>query len=130
MVYFIAFSNLFFAVGLKESSGNPNEINIEEKAYGIFQIRQAALTDINKKYGTRYKLTDFLGDNGVPLSFKAFLMYGEIYKAKTPEEYCRIWNGGPLGMMKPATRTYWLGVLLKAGVARPSEIEVTAWEYK
>ena len=130
MVYFLAFSNLFFAVGLKESDGNPNAINKVEGAYGIFQIRQMALTDINRAYGTKFKLKDFLGEQGIARSQMAFLMYGELYGAKTPEEYCRIWNGGPVGMMKSETRSYWLGVLLKAGVARPTEIEVTAWEYR
>jgi len=105
-----AFVVLVAATIPQESQGNAWAYNAQEKAYGILQIRQPALTDINRHYKTNYKLEDFLGPGGVSLSKWAFRAYGEIYGAKTPEEFARIWNGGPNGMKKAATLRYWKAI--------------------
>lgn len=43
-----------------ESGNRPWVINKKEAAYGAFQIRQAVLTDYNKKHQTKYTLHDML----------------------------------------------------------------------
>jgi len=105
-----ALAALLVAAAMQESHGHSRAINAREQAFGILQVRQAALTDINRHYHTRYVLTDFLGEEGVAKSLRAFELYGKMYGAKTPEEYARIWNGGPRGMRKRATLAYWRGI--------------------
>jgi len=96
---------LFVAVAMIESSGNPDAVNQNENAVGIFQIRQCAIDDLNRHYGTDYKLHQFKGNTH--LSKWAFIHYGRMYGAESEEEFCRIWNGGPNGMKKKATERYW-----------------------
>jgi hypothetical protein len=100
---------LFLAVAMIESANNPKAIKEDEQAYGIFQIRQDALTDFNGWQGTEFVLQDFIlhGEKSVQLSKIAFYDYGKHYGAKTPEQFYRIWNGGPDGMKKNATRARW-----------------------
>jgi hypothetical protein len=98
---------LVLAMQMQESSGDPNKINKREGAYGILQIRQLALDDVNKVWGAQYVLTDFLGKDGIKLSVEALRTYGQLYGAKTPEQFARIWNGGPRGMEKRQTLAYW-----------------------
>jgi hypothetical protein len=107
MAGIVAWSNLLWAVAMVETHNLPNRINQAEQAYGVLQIRQPALDDLNRKWKTNYKLTAFLGEAGVTLSVRAFIEYGAMYGAKTPEDYVRIWNGGPRGARKRATLAYW-----------------------
>jgi len=99
------FVGLIAAVIMVESGGDVCAVNEQEQAYGPMQIRQCALEDVNQEWGTSYVLTDFLGN--LDLSAAAFVTYGQKYRAKTPESYCRIWNGGPKGMRKADTDGYW-----------------------
>ena len=87
-----------------ESGGNTEAWNAREEAFGCLQIRQACITDLNSRYGTNYKLKDFKSKS---LSKWAFIHYGRMYGAVTPEQYARIWNGGPKGMSKKSTLKYW-----------------------
>lgn len=95
---------LLVAVMMVESGGNPDAYNESENAVGAYQIRELAVKDINRHYGTDYELEDFY--NPI-LSRWAFLHYGRMYGAKTSEEYARIWNGGPNGNQKSSTKKYW-----------------------
>jgi hypothetical protein len=38
---------------------------------------------------------------------QVFTWSGARYGAKTPEQFARIWNGGPSGASKKATLAYW-----------------------
>lgn len=96
-----------------ESTGNPDAIGDNGKAYGILQIRQDCLVDVNKANGTEYKLDDVLGEKGVELSKWVFNEYMKIYATEkrlgrkvTDEDRARIWNGGPNGYKKSGTRGY------------------------
>jgi len=100
----IIWAVLLAAVAMVESSNNPLAYNPDEGAVGAYQIRQLAVTDLNRLWKANYKLEDFYDAN---LSMHAFMGYGHMYGAKTAEEYCRIWNGGPKGMKKKATEKYW-----------------------
>lgn len=85
-------AELIAAMILVESGGNLNAINNNEQAYGATQIRQLALDDLNERYRTAYKLTDFLGNER--LARWAVIHYPPLYGARTPEEYARCWNSG------------------------------------
>ena len=100
----IIFAVLLSAVAMVESSNDPLKNNSKENAVGLLQIRQCCVDDLNRHYGTNYKLDDFYNPK---LAKWAFVSYGRIYGAETAEEYCKIWNGGPRGMKKAATAKYW-----------------------
>ena len=101
-------SQLLFAVALVESGGDPRARNEGEGAVGLLQIRQCCVDDLNRVHGTGYKLRDFYDTR---LSKWAFVEYGQMWGARTPEQYARIWNGGPRGCEKRGTRAYWEKVL-------------------
>ena len=89
-----------------------------EGAYGVLQIRQPALDDVNRKYGTSVTLEQVQGSR--TLSRWACVHYLRMYGADTDyETAARTWNGGPRGPTKEATLAYWhrvRGVMLAAGV--------------
>ena len=95
---------LFIAVCLVESGNDPDAVNQKEQAYGVAQIRQCCVDDLNRHYRTDFKLHDFTDPR---LSAWAFHHYGLMYGAKTPEEFARIWNGGPDGAEQNCTLEYW-----------------------
>lgn len=81
-----------------ESSGNIFAHNQKENAVGAFQVRQCALTDVNKHYGLNYTLTDMY--NPVHAA-NVFLKYLQMYGNSV-----RVWNGGPNGLQKTETIKY------------------------
>jgi hypothetical protein len=83
-------SIVLVAMAFVESTHNAAATNVNEQAYGIYQIRQPTLDDVNEYARTNYKLQDFI--NNVELSEWALFVKGKRYGATTPEEYCRIWN--------------------------------------
>lgn len=96
-----------------ESGGDCNAMGDLGKAYGLLQIRQGALDDANLWMGEKWRLKDMLGDEGVERSKKVFEAYMARYA--TPARLGRevmatdmagIWNGGPWGFRKTATRGY------------------------
>ena len=103
---------LFMAVSAVESGGDANKVggdpNNGRGAYGIVQITQPCLDDLNVKHGTDLKLTDFKGN--VSLSRWAFFAYGRMYGAKTPEDYARLWRRGPHGRDDAVATEYWTRV--------------------
>ena len=95
---------LLAAMCAVESGNNPEAYNAKENAVGILQIRELAVRDINREFGTEYELDDFY--NPV-LSRWAVLQYGKMWGADCPESFARTWNGGPKGMKKESTIEYW-----------------------
>lgn len=97
-----------------ESRGDLNAIgdrSLKYPAYGILQIRQPLVEDVNRVNGTAYKAEDCLGNR--ELSVWMFERYMDIYAIEkrlgrpvTPTDKARIWQGGPSGWKKNATLSY------------------------
>ena len=106
---------LWHAICHVESRGNPTDINHHEDAVGIAQIRQICLADCNlivaRKGGPAGYFTR--GDRLDPAkSREMFLTYVLHYAPDgSPEQWARIWNGGPTGYVKKSTLGYWRLVL-------------------
>lgn len=81
---------------------------------GILQIQEQVVQDVNRIYGTGYKHTDALNRVHARTICTVYLDYwGRHYhkrtgKRPTNEVLARIWNGGPMGWIKPATKRYWI----------------------
>jgi hypothetical protein len=116
------------AMAMKESSLDSykiGDLKLANHAYGIFQIRQPVLTDVNETFGTHYTINDIRPMNGSNAekvkSIRNSLMvmrmylqrYGEHYehvtgRKLTMEVMARCWNGGgPNGWQKECTVKYW-----------------------
>ncbi len=96
---------LLAAMAMIESESGARRFNPDELAYGLYHCRKAALKDVNSRYGTHFTLRQLLTDDAS--SAFVVLAYGRMYGAETPEQYARIWNGGPKGMNKYVTLKYW-----------------------
>jgi hypothetical protein len=92
------------ALAILESSGNPSEINTNEQAYGVFQIRQVKLDAINEHTGLDLQLTDFL--DRPDLMEWAFMYSGAMHDCKSPEEYVRYWHR-PSAPYDDNSNAYW-----------------------
>ena len=118
---------LLDAVGQVESSWDNlvvGDLNLINKAHGIYQIRQPYLDDVNKIAGPdrcirvwgKFRLTmkDIKADPAKARWCCAVYMeyYGKQYTKATGREptaqiYARIHNGGPKGWKRYATLAYW-----------------------
>lgn len=96
---------LLMAMAMIESKSGTERLNKEENAYGLYHCRSGALHDVNARYNTAITLQDVMFDDDVAAF--VVLAYGKMYGASTPEQYARIWNGGPKGHRIPATLDYW-----------------------
>ena len=106
-------SQLITAVAQHES--NDNSRAVAKGCNGCLQIRQECLDDVNRCYGTHYKVADVIGNR--ELSFRIFTLYVDIYATEdnlghppTQRDRVRIWNGGPTGHLKKCTLPYWHAV--------------------
>lgn len=98
-----------------ESSGDYAAINKEEQAFGLLQIRPCIVEDVNRLYGTNYQHTRYLMSRPeyiIPICKQYLIYWGGRYEGETGlrpsyEVYARIWNGGPRGVHKDSTVTYW-----------------------
>lgn len=83
------------------------DMNIPDHAYGYLQIRIGVLSQVNQLWGTKYKVTDLLGETGAKLSYKVchdyllkilpqYKSYKLALKAglSLNEIYAKSWNGG------------------------------------
>ena len=93
------------AVGDFDENGIP-------KSYGILQIQQGAIDDVNRRYGTSYTHEDAFQIACAEEIFKLYIqMWTEHLNKKegreaTSEDIVRIWNGGPRGYKKKSTIPY------------------------
>jgi soluble lytic murein transglycosylase-like protein len=95
---------LLDAIKQVESSGNAKAIGDGGKAVGAYQIHAAVITNVNRKYGTKYTLKDRTDPHKSRQICKLYLtMYG---KGLSQIELARVWNGGPKGHKKTATLGY------------------------
>ena len=90
-------TNLFLVltvIGMLESGGNPKKVNVGEQAYGLHQIRAKALVDVNKRFGTAYRLVDCLDPKvSTQVAYRYCMMHG----AKTAEQVAGTIQAGPGG---------------------------------
>ena len=94
-----AYNRLINAVVMVESSGDTMAYNLEEEAYGAFQIRPIRLLDYNQRTGKNYKTEDCFN---FEISKKIFLYYAENMGYRDYQSIARNWNGS--GKM---TLDYW-----------------------
>jgi len=86
--------------------------HLQNKAYGLLQIRQPYLDDVNRIAGTSYAIEDMKNPELAKWAAKIYLdYYGRAYQRKTGVEptlevYGRIHNGGPNGWRKASTNNY------------------------
>ena len=96
---------LMAAIAQVESAGNPLAHNIAEDARGIYQIRACVIEDVNAHFHTHYTHDDAYDPRKARAIFRAYLV---MWSADlNMERASRVWNGGPRGHRKEATRAYW-----------------------
>lgn len=97
---------------MQQSSLNPNAIGDKKKAYGILQVQQKAVDDVNRVFKTKYTLKDAFDVKKAQDIFNKYLsLYGKQYyqdtgKYPTSQIHWRMWNGGPKGYLKQSTKEY------------------------
>jgi len=96
-----------------ETNYNPDMIGDNGASFGILQIQQIAIDDVNLKYGTKYTHQDAFN---VTYAEEIFDLYVTIWANKleiregrkaTTEDIVRIWNGGPRGYQRKSTIKYY-----------------------
>jgi len=96
-----------------ESGGNSSAIGDNGDAYGILQIHQGVVADVNRTCKTNFTHEDaFDGNMARDICSRYLAYWGRVYQKTTQKEpseevLARIWNGGPKGYEKQATMKYW-----------------------
>lgn len=81
-------------------------------SFGILQIQEAVIIDINLKYGTNYTHQDAFDEVCAEEIFELYIqMYAEKLEKRekrpvTEQDIVRIWNGGPYGYKRSSTLDY------------------------
>lgn len=100
---------------MQQSSLNPRAIGKKINGIagkGIAQIRPAAVSDVNRLFGTKYTIDDAYNPRksldilDKYISYFARNSYRRTGKFLSQQDKARIWNGGPKGYMKSATLPY------------------------
>ncbi len=91
---------VFAAVCSVESGGDANAYNAAEDAVGIAQIRRCVVRDL-----PGWRMADRWNAVYSAAMFREYM--AKWCKHGTAEEMARVWNGGPRGMRKAATKAYW-----------------------
>jgi soluble lytic murein transglycosylase-like protein len=106
--------SLIDALCIVESNNNPKAIGDGGRAYGILQVWEVVIVDVNRAYKTNYKHKDaFDPDKARDICRKYLAIYAtekRLGRKPTLEDYARIWNGGPNGYKNPKTDKYWAKV--------------------
>lgn len=102
-------AHVISAILIVESQGNPAAIGDGGAAHGPYQIHQAVLDDVNRRYHTAYTTQDCYHPARARRIAEMYLMMWCGPKASA-EKYARVWNGGPTGHRKLATVGYWAKV--------------------
>jgi hypothetical protein len=116
----VNFDKLFKALCQKESgnkkypNGNPKAIGDNGKAWGIVQIWQFVIIDVNEYGKEKFSSKDrFSVDKSKKICRIYLTRYGKEYYKKTGkiptyETFARMWNGGgPKGYKYKSTIRYW-----------------------
>ena len=102
-------NNLLDAIIRVESRNDDSEHAIGEDAVGCLQIRKTMVDDVNRiirKKGL-WKVYTYEDRWDRVKSIEMFQIYTDYYGLTEAEEIARCWNGGPRGMNKDATVSYW-----------------------
>ena len=99
-----------------ETRNNPDavgDVKMKNKAYGKYQIRQPAVDDVNRAFGTSYRAEDGRDPAKADDIASKYLDVLEKSwkranpgKKPTPIDLARMWNGGPTGYAKENTEDY------------------------
>ena len=102
-------SHLLSSIMQVESNNNDSAYHKGEDAVGCLQIRKCMVNDVNRILKRQGSYTRFTYDDRWlrSKSVQMFGIYCRHYGLNTAEEIARCWNGGPRGMNKPLTETYW-----------------------
>ena len=112
-----------------ESEHNPAALGDYNAAgvpmsYGILQIQQVAIDDVNKEYGTSYVHEEMFNISCAEEVFELYIkmwtshLEKRLKRAATEEDIVRIWNGGPNGYKRKSTAPY-----LKKYIARKKRMD-------
>ena len=103
------------ALAMVESGNDPTAVgdrNLRNKAYGIYQIRQPYLDDVNRIAGTNFTIEDMVESEVI--SRWCVVTYIKHYgrqertgKPLTMEIASRLHNGGPNGYKRKSTDAHW-----------------------
>jgi hypothetical protein len=103
--------NLINALCVVESNNNPSAVGDNGNAYGVLQIWEAIICDVNAVYGTRYTHRDAFDAETAKAICRMYLNHyateKRLGRVPTLADYARIWNGGPNGYKKYSTLRYW-----------------------
>jgi len=102
-------SHLLSSIMQVESNNNDSAYHKGEDAVGCLQIRKCMVDDVNRILRRQKSYLSFTYDDRWlrSKSVQMFGIYCRHYGLNTAEEIARCWNGGPRGMNKPLTATYW-----------------------
>jgi hypothetical protein len=95
-----------------ETDYNPEAIGDNGASFGILQIQQGAIDDVNEKFGTSYTHEDAFDVQCAEEIFDLYILRWSKHLEKkegrkaTVEDVVRIWNGGPGGYKKNSTLKY------------------------
>lgn len=107
-----AIAKLIMALLAVESSGgNDYAIGDGGLAHGALQIHPCVVDDVNRIYGTNFRLSDRNNRAASIQMCELYLSYWAsaqmLGRDPTIEDMARIWNGGPDGWRKPTTLPHW-----------------------
>jgi len=118
-----------------ESGGVPQigDQHLKNKAYGVLQVRQPCLDDVNEMHNMSLTLEDCHGSESISrwVCVNYLTRWGEHYskttdKEPTMEVLARIWVGGPSGYRRQSTEKYWEKVKKELETARDRKEMVSA----
>lgn len=95
-----------------ETNHNPFAVGDGGDSWGILQIQEGVIEDINRRYGTDYAHRDAFDINCAEEIFELYItMWSEKLEERekrdvTEFDIVRIWNGGPKGYKKQSTLKY------------------------
>ncbi len=99
-----------------ESKGNPDAIGDNGQAYGVLQMHQIYLDDVERISARIYTIDDIKDEaNAREACYIYMLHYGKVlYRREgrqvTLEDLARMHNGGPDGYKQDCTKAYWAKV--------------------
>lgn len=105
------YSALIEALIAVESGGKDTAVGDGNRARGPLQIHRAVVEDVNRFNGTRYTHNQMT--NRVAARQVCELYLNRWAKGKSDQYCARLWNGGPTGPSKTATKAYWKRVELQ-----------------
>ena len=103
--------NIIHAIIKVESNGNNLAIGDDGRSVGCMQIQKSVIDDVNDVSSVKYKYNDRYNRSKSIEIFKIYITrYATVKRLghiPTDEDIARIWNGGPNGYKKSATKKYW-----------------------